>query len=188
MFRAIRPAVVILVTLTLLLGVLYPLVVTGLGQLLFASQANGSLITNGDRLVGSSLIGQANNDPRYFWPRPSATGYGTLPSGASNLGPTSLELAGLVRQRSADFRAAHQLPPDASVPAEMLFASGSGLDPHISPNAARLQVGRVATARSLDAATVAALVDTFVESPQMGFFGQPRVNVLLLNIALDGLE
>jgi K+-transporting ATPase ATPase C chain len=134
------------------------------------------------------LLGQANTDARYFWPRPSATNYGTLPSGGSNLAPTSAELAGLVGQRAADFRAAHGLAPGDVVPVEMLFASGSGLDPHISPSAARLQAGRVAAARGLDEAEVAALVDSYVEGPQMGMLGQPRVNVLLLNMALDQLE
>jgi K+-transporting ATPase ATPase C chain len=168
--------------------VLYPLVVTGIAQLAFPHQANGSLVMAGDTVVGSALLGQANADPRYFQPRPSATGYDTLPSGGSNLAPTSLELAAAVAQRAADFRAANDLSADAAVPTELLFASGSGLDPHISPDAARLQVARVAAARGQDEATVAALVEEYVEGPQLGILGQPRVNVLLLNLALDGLE
>jgi len=188
MIKHLRPALMMLLVLTVLTGLIYPLVVTGLAQLLFPAQANGSVLTVGEQTVGSALLGQANADPRTFWPRPSATGYGALPSGGSNLAPTSTDLAALVEQRAADFRAAHGLAEDALVPAEMLFASGSGLDPHISPAAARLQVGRVAAARGLDEAAVAALVEDHVEGPQRGIFGQPRVNVLQLNLALDGLQ
>jgi K+-transporting ATPase ATPase C chain len=186
--KQLRPALAMLAILTLLTGILYPLVVTGIAQLAFPRQTNGSLVSVGESVVGSALLGQANAGPRYFQPRPSATGYDTLPSGGSNLAPTSLELAAAVAQRAADFRAANGLSADAAVPVEMLFASGSGLDPHISPNAARLQVGRVAAARGLDEATVAALVEEYVEGPQLGILGQPRVNVLVLNLALDGLE
>lgn len=188
MSRYLRPAVVLLLLMTLLLGIIYPLVVTGIGQLVFPRQANGSLVRSGETVVGSSLIGQAAGDPGYFWPRPSATDYGTLPSSPSNLGPTSDTLAELVREREADFRAANGLADDADVPVEMLFASGSGLDPHISPDAARLQVARVAVARGLDPAVIAGLVDEQVERPQLGILGRPRVNVLLLNMALDELE
>lgn len=188
MIKQLRPALFMLTALTLLTGVLYPLVVTGIAQLAFPRQANGSLVMTGDTVVGSALLGQANADPRYFQPRPSATDYGTLPSGGSNLAPTSLELAAAVAQRAADFRAANGLSAAAAVPTELLFASGSGLDPHISPDAARLQVGRVAAARGLDEDAVAALVEAYVEGPQLTILGQPRVNVLLLNLALDGLE
>jgi K+-transporting ATPase ATPase C chain len=188
MVKQLRPAVLILAILTLITGITYPLVVTGIAQVFFPNQANGTLAGEPGRPVGSVLLGQANTDARYFWPRPSATNYGTLPSGGSNLAPTSAELADLVGQRAADFRAAHGLAPGDVVPVEMLFASGSGLDPHISPSAARLQAGRVAAARGLDEAEVAALVDSYVEGPQMGMLGQPRVNVLLLNMALDQLE
>ena len=188
MVKQLRPALILLVVLTVLTGVVYPLVVTGIAQLAFPRQANGSLVMAGESIAGTALLGQANADPRYFQPRPSATGYGTLPSGGSNLAPTSVDLVAAVAQRAADFRAANGLAADAAVPTEMLFASGSGLDPHISPDAARWQVARVAAARGLDEAAVAALVEAHVEGPQLGIFGQPRVNVLLLNLALDELE
>jgi len=188
MFKQLRPALVMLAILTLITGVIYPLAVTGIGQLLFPAQANGSLVGDEAQPVGSALLGQANSDPRYFWPRPSATAYGTLPSGGSNLAPTSAALAERVTQRAADFRAAHDLSAGDPVPVEMLFASGSGLDPHVSPDAARLQAGRVAAARGLDAVRVVALVEEHVEGPQLGLLGEPRVNVLLLNLALDELE
>lgn len=186
--KQLKPVLPMLLILTLLTGVIYPLVVTGIAQLLFPYQANGSLLGDEAQPVGSALLGQANTDPGYFWPRPSATGYDTMPSGGSNLGPTSAVLAEQVAQRAAEFQAAHGLAAGAPLPVEMLFASGSGLDPHISPDAALLQVGRVAAARGLDDAQVAALVEENVEGTQLGFLGQPRVNVLLLNLALDDLE
>jgi K+-transporting ATPase ATPase C chain len=188
MTKQLRPALMMLAILTLVTGIIYPLVVTGMAQLVFPAQAHGSLVGDAAQPIGSAIIGQANSDPRYFWPRPSATDYGTLPSSGSNLAPTSADLAAAVAQRAADFRAAHGLTPGESVPVEMLFASGSGLDPHISPDAARLQAGRVAEARGLDVSQVVALVEANVEGPQWGLLGQPRVNVLLLNLALDGLE
>jgi K+-transporting ATPase ATPase C chain len=188
MTKQLRPALVMLAILTLITGIIYPLVVTGIAQLVFPAQAHGSLLIDGEQVIGSALLGQANSDPRYFWPRPSATDYDTLPSAGSNLAPSSADLAAAVAQRAADFRAAHGLTAGAPVPVEMLFASGSGLDPHISPDAARLQAGRVAEARGLDASQVLALVEANVEGPQFGILGRPRVNVLLLNLALDGLE
>jgi K+-transporting ATPase ATPase C chain len=188
MRQQLRPALMMLVILTAITGVLYPLLVTGIAQLAFPRQANGGLVRVGDTVVGSALLGQANDDPRYFWPRPSATGYDTLPSGGSNLAPTSADLAAVVARRAADFRAAHGLSDDTPLPTEILFASGSGLDPHISPDAARLQVERVAAARGLDEAQVAALVEEYVEGPQLGLLGRPRVNVLLLNRALDEIQ
>jgi potassium-transporting ATPase KdpC subunit len=183
-----RSALVLFLTLTVVLGILYPLFVTAVAQVAFPTQANGSIVRDGDEFAGSTLLGQANTDPRYFWSRPSATNYNAQLSGASNEGPTSRALARLVRQRAAEFQAAHGLPVNSTVPVEMLFASGSGLDPHISPNAARLQVRRVAQARGVDQAIVARLVEGQIEPPQLGFLGQPRVNVLMLNLALDGLE
>lgn len=188
MIKQLRPALLMLAILTLLTGIVYPLVVTGIAQLAFPRQANGSLVMAGESVVGSALLGQASADPAYFQPRPSATGYDTLPSGGSNLAPTSAELAAAVAQRAADFRAANGLSAGTAVPTEMLFASGSGLDPHISPDAARLQVERVAAARGLDEAQVAALVEEYVEGPQLGLLGRPRVNVLLLNRALDEIQ
>lgn len=188
MMKQLRTGLVMMLIMTLITGVVYPLVVTGIAQLAFPAQANGSLVGDAAQPTGSALIGQANTDLGYFWPRPSATDYGTLPSSGSNLAPTSAALAELVAQRAADFRTANNMAADAPVPVDMLFASGSGLDPHISPDAARLQIGRVAAARGLAEAKVAALVEAHVEGPQLGLLGEPRVNVLLLNSALDALE
>ena len=188
MASQLKPALLLLLILTVVTGVIYPLAVTGVAQLLFPYQADGSLLGDAAQPVGSALLGQANAEARYFWPRPSATNYTTLPSGGSNLAPTSADLAAAVQRRAADLRTAHGLASDAVVPTEMLFASGSGLDPHISPAAARLQVGRVAAARGLDEGEVAALVEQHIAGPQLGLLGQPRVNVLLLNIALDALQ
>ena len=188
MLKQLRIALMMLVLLTALTGIVYPLVVTAIAQAFFPVQAKGSLISEAGNTVGSVLIGQANDDPRYFWPRPSATDYGTLPSGGSNLGPTSALLAEQVAHRAAGFRASNGLSGDSSVPNDMLFASASGLDPHISPAAARLQVARIAGARHLDASRIASLVDEHVEGPQFGILGDPRVNVLLLNMALDRLQ
>jgi potassium-transporting ATPase KdpC subunit len=173
------------VVFTVLTGLIYPLVVTGIAQLAFHDAANGSLVRGGGQTLGSALLAQKFTSPRYFWPRPSAADYATVPSGASNLGPTSSALQSNVAARVADFRAAHNLAADIPVPGDMVFASGSGLDPHISPAAARLQVQRIAAARGQSAATVEAVLGRFIEPPQYGFLGEPRVNVLLLNLALD---
>ena len=189
--QQLRPALVILALLTLLTGAAYPLAVTAVAQAAFPWQANGSLVRVGGLVVGSALIGQANADPRYFWPRPSAIEYNPLPSGGSNESPTSADLQQAVADRAAQLRAAHHLPAGVPLPADLLFASGSGLDPHISPEAARLQIGRVAQARQFTSAqrdALAALVERSIEPPQLGLLGQPRVNVLLLNLALDGLK
>jgi K+-transporting ATPase ATPase C chain len=140
------------------------------------------------QVVGSALIGQANADIRYFAGRPSAGDYGAFPSAASNAGPTSAQLAAAVVARAAAFRADNHLPASSPLPVELLFASGSGLDPHISPAAALAQVARVAGARGLSPAAVAALVRQQTEAPQLGLLGAERVNVLLLNLALDGLQ
>ncbi|HEX2618664.1 MAG TPA: potassium-transporting ATPase subunit KdpC [Phototrophicaceae bacterium] len=188
MFAQIKTSLLILLILTIVTGVIYPLVVTAAAQVIFPAQANGSLISLNGTVVGSSLIGQANGDSRYFWSRPSTIGYNPLPSSGSNQGPTSAALQAEVKQRAADFRAANNLPTEVEIPTEMLFASGSGLDPHISPEAAKLQIDRVATARGLERDQVAALVEQYTEPPQLLPLGQPRVNVLLLNIALDALS
>ena len=184
-----------LVVMTILTGVIYPLVVTGVAQVAFPYQANGSLLTRDDTVVGSELIGQQTNDPAYFWWRPSAvnTMQGTTPeqlgsSGASNAGWTSAALADAIVERSAAFRSDNLLNDEAEISSDMVSASGSGLDPHISPEAAYLQIERVAAARGLDVQVVTELVDAHVESPQFGFLGEPRVNVLLLNLALDELQ
>jgi potassium-transporting ATPase KdpC subunit len=184
-----------LVVMTILTGVIYPLVVTGVAQVVFPYQANGSLLTRDDIVVGSELIGQQTDDPRYFWWRPSAVNsmQGTTPeqlgsSGATNAGWTSAALADAVAERSAAFRSENLLNDDTEIPSDIVFTSGSGLDPHISPEAAYLQVERVAAERGLDTQAVTELVDAYVESPQLGFLGEPRVNVLLLNLALDELQ
>lgn len=195
MYRHIRPALAAFALLVLITGVIYPLLMTAIGQVLFPYQANGSLITRGDQVIGSALIGQTTDDPSYFWWRPSAVNamQGASPdalaaSGATNLGWTSATLVDQVKQRADALRVAHNLAADTPIPADLLFASGSGLDPHISPEAAALQIDRVTKARNLDRARVEALVNAYTEAPQFAVFGEPRVNVLLLNIALDDLK
>ena len=182
-----------LLVLTVILGVLYPLTVLAVGQLAFRSKANGSLVSADGRTVGSGLIGQSFADangnplPQWFQPRPSAAGtagYDPTASGASNLGPDNPTLVKDIEARRAAVAAFNGVAP-ADVPPDALTASGSGLDPDISPDNAFLQVARVARARGVDSARVRALVDRRVEGRQFGFFGDPRVNVLLLNIALD---
>ena len=170
---------------TVLTGMLYPLVITAIAQLAFHRQANGSMIERDGKVVGSELLAQQFTGVKYFWPRPSAGSYATVPSGASNLGPTSAALQSNVLANAKAFRDGNKLPADAPVPADMVFTSGSGLDPHISPAAARLQVARVAAARNLSEDQIKALVEKFVEQSQWGVFGEPRVNVLRLNLALD---
>jgi K+-transporting ATPase ATPase C chain len=184
----VRPALTLLALFTLLTGIAYPLAVTGLAQALFPNQAGGSLIERDGRTVGSALIGQPFHGERYFWGRPSATSpaYDAVTSGGSNLGPLNADLGGAFRDRATALRAAH---PDQTgpVPVDLITASGSGLDPHVSPAAALYQVGRIALARALDPAAVAALVGRHTEGRQLGVLGEPRVNVLLLNLALDSL-
>lgn len=186
----LRPALVSFLLLTVITGVVYPLAVTGLGQALFSDAANGSLIRDGDKLSGSSLIGQPFSDPKYFFGRPSATApqpYNGAASSGSNQGPTNPALASAVSDRVAALRA---LDPEnkAPVPVDLVTASGSGLDPHISPAAANYQVPRVARMRSRPEAEVRALVERATEGRTFGILGEPRVNVLLLNLALDGKE
>jgi K+-transporting ATPase ATPase C chain len=180
---------------TVLTGLVYPLAITGVAQLAFRRAANGSLLDRGGKPVGSELLAQKFESPRYFWPRPSAGDYATAPSGASNFGPTSAALQSNVVARARAFLAANPPPTPAKpgadlclVPADMVFASGSGLDPHISPEAAHAQVKRVAAARGLDPKHVAALAERFIEPPQFGILGEPRVNVLRLNLTLDELR
>jgi K+-transporting ATPase ATPase C chain len=183
----LRPAIVMTVVLCVLTGAVYPGVVTGLAQLLFPLQANGSLVTVNGRVVGSALIGQPFAQPWYFHPRPSAagTGYDPTASGGSNRGPTDAKLADTLIAGRVDSAVTLDGATKGHVPSDMVTASGSGLDPHISPANARLQVSRVARARSAPPDAVRALVERHVEPRQFGLFGEPRVNVLLLNIALD---
>ena len=188
MIALIRPAISLFVLLSVLTGVLYPLAVTGLAQLLFPDQANGSLVVRDGRPVGSRLIGQSFTDPGYFWGRPSATAgqpYNGLASGGSNLGPLNPALVQAVEQRIAALKAAD---PDnrRPIPGDLVQASGSGLDPHISPAAAAYQVERVARARGIPVEQVAHLVARHTQGRQFGLFGEPRVDVLGLNLALDG--
>jgi K+-transporting ATPase ATPase C chain len=193
MLRHLRAALSLLVLLTVLTGVAYPLVVWGLSQVLFGPRANGGLVELGGAAVGSDLIGQAFSDPAYFWGRPSATvpapytpfdSKALTGSSGSNLGPTNPALGEAVKARIEALRAAD--PGNrAPVPVDLVTASGSGLDPHISPAAALYQVGRVARARQLDQSNVRELVAQHVEGRQLGFLGEPRVNVLALNRALD---
>jgi K+-transporting ATPase ATPase C chain len=187
MFSQFRPALVMLILMTAILGAIYPAVVTGIAQVIFPSQANGSLIQQDGKAVGSALIGQPFGDAKYFWPRPSATSpypNNASSSSGSNQGPLNPALTDAVAGR---IKALRDADPDnkAPVPVDLVTASGSGLDPHISPAAAEYQVARVAKARSLDSAKVKALVAAYTEARQLGFLGEPRVNVLRLNLALD---
>jgi K+-transporting ATPase ATPase C chain len=175
---------------TVMTGVLYPLAITAIAQLAFHDKANGSLVERDGKLIGSALLAQQFTGAKYFWSRPSASGYGTGPAGftassGSNHGPTSAQLQTDVRNNANALREAHKLPADAPVPADLVFASASGLDPHISPEAARFQIARVAAARGMGEEQVKALVEKSVELPQWGFLGEARVNVLMLNLALD---
>ena len=183
--RQLRPALLAMIVFTVICGVVYPLAVTLAAQVAFHDKAEGSLLTVDGTVVGSELIGQQFVSPQYFHPRPSATAYGTLPSGAGNQGYTSAALAKAVGERRAAWEAAEGT---REVPQEMLSASGSGLDPHIGPRAAELQVPRVMRARGLSAGRereLRDLVDRLTEGPQLGFLGEARVNVLALNLALD---
>ncbi|MGE3728183.1 MAG: potassium-transporting ATPase subunit KdpC [Candidatus Sericytochromatia bacterium] len=174
-----------LFALTLLTGVAYPLLVTGLGQLANAEAVQGSLIKRGEQVVGSRWLAQSFQQTGYFWPRPSAGDYATVASGASNKGPTSKDLLDTINARKAALLKAHALPSDTLVPPELLMASGSGLDPDLSPAAVQFQVKRVAEARGLQVQALAPLIQAATEGPQLGLLGASRVNVLALNLALD---
>jgi K+-transporting ATPase ATPase C chain len=180
----LRPALVLLTMLSAITGLAYPALVTGIAQVAFPSQANGSLIRDGDRVVGSTQIGQAFSDPRFFWSRPSAIGYAASTSSGTNQGPSNPALHDAVKSRIEALRAAGAAE-DAPVPADLVTASGSGLDPHISPAAALYQVPRVARARGLSEDELRRAVEAHIESRTLGLLGEPRVNVLLLNLDLE---
>jgi K+-transporting ATPase ATPase C chain len=188
--RSIRSAFSLLVAMTILLGIAYPLLITGIAKLAFPHQAEGSLIQEDGKLIGSTLIGQSFSDPRYFWGRPSATSpqpYNGLASGGSNFGPLNPALLDAVK---ANAKALHDADPDNQqpIPVELVTASGSGLDPDISIAAARYQAARVARARGLAVERVEALIDARQEGRLFGFIGEQRVNVLGLNLALDRMN
>jgi len=190
MSKILLPALLTLLLFSFLTGIVYPLAVTGIAAVCCAHAAGGSLLLQGDRLVGSALLGQPFDDPKYFWPRPSATTpqpYNGASSTGSNLGPTNPAQIDAVK---AHLRALQQADPDNKlpVPVDLVTASGSGLDPHISRAGAEYQLGRVARARGIDPATLRSLIAAHTQSQQWGLFGEERVNVLELNLALDALH
>jgi len=184
MISHLRPALVMLALFTLLTGLIYPLAITGMAQVLLPSGANGSLVVRANQVVGSELIGQTFSSDRYFWPRPSAageTGYDAAGSSGSNLGPLSKKLINRVEGDEAALRKLGAM----SIPVDAVTTSASGLDPHISPTYAALQIARVSAARNMPEARVRAVVATTIERPALGVLGEPRINVLRLNLALD---
>ena len=180
--RTLRPALVLFALFTLVCGVVYPLAVTGVARVAWPAQARGSVVHVDGRAVGSTLVGQAFTSPGYLWGRPSATGYDAHTSGGTNLGPRDPRLIAALTERAATLAAT---APGRAVPIELITASASGLDPHVSPAAARFQIDRIAAARGVAPAAVAALIEAAVEPPSLGFLGAARVNVLAVNLALD---
>lgn len=187
MVKQLRPAITLLALLTLITGMMYPLTVTGIAQIFFPHKADGSLIVIDGKIHGSELIGQQFDDPKYFWGRPSAVGYNAAASSGSNYGPMNPSLEEVVQARIEALHAADPNNP-LPIPVDLVTASASGLDPHISVASALYQVRRVASARGLSEADVTSLIEKYTEGRQFGIFGEPRVNVLLLNLALDGLQ
>lgn len=187
MKNQLRPAITLLAMLAIITGVIYPLAVTGIAQAVFPHQANGSLIVVDGKIYGSELIGQQFDDPKYFWGRPSAAGYDAAASSGSNYGPMNPSLEEAVQARIAALQAADPNNP-LPIPVDLVTASASGLDPHISVAAVLYQVRRVAAARGWSETEVTSLVEKYTEGRQFGIFGEPRVNVLLLNLALDGIQ
>lgn len=187
--KDIKPAILLLIIFTIICGGIYPLLVTGIAQAVFPRQANGSLVSDiNGKVVGSSLIGQPFSDPKYFWPRPSATaefGYNPAASGGSNAGPTNPAYLQTVGER---VKALRDTGVTGQIPADLVQASASGLDPHISPEAALLQIPRVAMARGVSEAVLKKAVSQVAEDRQLGFMGAPRVNVLVLNLELARLK
>jgi len=174
--------------MTILTGLLYPLFITGIAKVFFSEKAGGSMIKQNGIIMGSELIGQNFSEPQYFWPRPSATNYNAMPSGGSNLGPTSAELKKEIENRRKQLISANG--GNENIPADLLFGSASGLDPDISPQAARYQIDRILAARDLDHSSktlLLNLIDEHIERPDLGVLGEPRINVLKLNLALDSL-
>jgi potassium-transporting ATPase KdpC subunit len=191
MKKQILISIKIFLLFSLITGIIYPLFVTGLANLLFKDKAEGSLIKKNDQVIGSSLIGQAFDSSAYFWPRPSAISYSPLPSGGSNLGLTNEKLRQQFIEREQYFLRVNNLPAGASVPSEMVFASGSGLDPHISPEAVFLQVDRIAKARNFSIHQkneLQMLITNLTEEPQFHLLGQKRINVFMLNLELDKIK
>jgi len=180
--RTLRPALVLFALFTLVCGVVYPLMVTGLAQLVWPAQARGSVVRVDGHAVGSTLVGQAFTNPGYLWGRPSATGYDAHTSSGTNLGPRDPRLVAALTERATALAAT---APGRAVPIELITASASGLDPHVSPAAARFQIARIAAARGAAPADVAAIVEAAIEPPTLGILGAPRVNVLAVNLALD---
>jgi K+-transporting ATPase ATPase C chain len=188
--RQLRTAIILILLLTCITGLLYPLAVTGIAQLVFPAKANGSLLKKDGKTLGSELIGQPFSDPKYFWSRLSATGphaYNAASSSGSNYGPLNPALLDAVKKRAQELRAADPQNP-LPIPVDLVTSSGSGLDPQISVAAAEYQIPRVAHARGLTEGTVRSLVDQHTERRQLGFLGEPRVNVLELNLALDEVK
>ncbi|MFA6468737.1 MAG: potassium-transporting ATPase subunit KdpC [Bacteroidota bacterium] len=187
----IFPAVRLLLTMTVLTGIIYPVAMTFLAASLFPYQAKGSLVEKNGGIIGSELIGQKFTADKYFHSRPSGIDYNPLPSGGTNWGPTDTRMADSAKDRSVRFRIQNNLAEEIVVPTEMLFSSASGVDPHISPEGARLQMKRIARTRGFSPEQTASfkiLVERFIQGPEMELFGNPRVNVLMVNIALDELD